>query len=583
MDLTARARHFVGRGRVMGRRCALLTGTWAMVGLAACGGQGGSVPDTTPPSNSALAAHRQFRAVAGISMGAYGAMNIGTKHADLFGTIAALGGPVDMRQLLRDMVNDNLEVKVQTSFPAAVGGDFTFDHQARYPGRDTRLSMVKDLVVAFGNPFLHHPDPSRQYLATDSEPARLLRDDVFGSFLLPASPRGFLDGGDANQDGVRQVTETAIDPADVLLLAGGSLARITSGATGVDVGGRPLADVNGDGIYDVGDGIVVNLSEPFSDANGNLVYEPELGETFTDVGLDGVAGTGDYGENNGRFDYDPDRASWLAEDPLTRMDARSAADIATQRIYMDVGTKDEFGFGQHYDNLLGTLQSKGLTVNTRDDFPANCAEIAKLPQQYLLIRYVGGHVGIPEADDSREKLLNGDICGTVVIWQRLLAMISYMDSSFPDGFDGPGDLTITDPDPRGDIIKAQISSPALRTGTGTAPEQPVLIYRPPAYFHSNRSFPIVYILGGYGQAPEDYQRLGDMLDPLILTKQMQNMFVAVLPGAGGRKASFYVNHRVPESQVPDLTDPTSGRYEDSIIQDLIPTIERTLLHGRVRQ
>ncbi|HEX7410396.1 MAG TPA: hypothetical protein VF515_22480, partial [Candidatus Binatia bacterium] len=281
--------------------------------------------------------------------------------------------------------------------------------------------------------------------------------------------------------------------------------------------------------------------------------------------------------------YDPDRANWLAEDPLTRLEGRSAADISTQRIYMDVGTEDQFGFGKHYDNFIAMLQSKGLTVNTRDDFPANCVDIAKLPQQYLLIRYVGGHTGIPEADDSRDKLLNGDICGTVVIWQRLLAMISYMDSSFPNGFDGPGDLSITDPDPRGDIMKTRITSPALRTGNGTAPDQPVLIYRPPAFFHTTRSFPIVYILGGYGQTPEDYERLIDMLDPLILTTQMQNMFVAVLPGAGGRKASFYVNHRVPESQVPDLINPTSGRYEDSIIQDLIPAIENTILQGRVRQ
>ena len=554
-----------------------------MAVFAACGGHGGSGPDTTPTPGGSLQAHREFRAVAGISMGAYGAMNIGTKHSDLFGTIAALGGPVDMRQLLRDMVNDNLEVQSQTIIPLNVGDDFTFDHQAPYPGRDTRLSMIKDLVIAFGNPFLHHPDPSQQYLAMDSEPARLLRDDVFGTSMLPANPRGFLDGGDANQDGVRQTTETPIDPVDVLLVAGGSLPRIASGATGVDVGGRMLADVNGDGIYDVGDGIVVNLSEPFTDTNGNLVFEPALGETFSDVGLDGVAGTSDYGETNGRFDYDPDRANWLAEDPLTRLEARSAADIGTQRIYMDVGTQDEFGFGKHYDNFIATLQSKGLTVNTRDDFPANCVDIAKLPQQYLLIRYVGGHVGIPEADDSQDKLLNGDICGTVVIWQRLLAMISYMDSSFPDGFDGPGDLSITDPDPRGDIMKTRITSPALRTGSGTAPEQPVLIYRPPAYFHTTRSFPIAYILGGYGQAPEDFERLSDMLDPLILTTQMQNMFVAVLPGAGGRKASFYVNHRAPESQVPDLINPTSGRYEDSIIQDLIPAIENTILKGRVRQ
>jgi enterochelin esterase-like enzyme len=132
-------------------------------------------------------------------------------------------------------------------------------------------------------------------------------------------------------------------------------------------------------------------------------------------------------------------------------------------------------------------------------------------------------------------------------------------------------------------MKTHITAPSLATSVGAAPDQPVLIYRPPAYFHTTRSFPIVYILGGYGQAPEDFAQLGALLDILILANQVQNMFVAVLPGAGGRKASFYVNHRIPESQVPDLINPTSGRYEDSIIQDLIPAIENTVLQGRVRQ
>jgi hypothetical protein len=34
--------------------------------------------------------------------------------------------------------------------------------------------------------------------------------------------------------------------------------------------------------------------------------------------------------------------------------------------------------------------------------------------------------------------------------------------------------------------------------------------------------------------------------------------------------------------VPGLTPVTSGRYEDSIIQDLIPFIEGNVLPGRVR-
>ena len=38
-----------------------------------------------------------------------------------------------------------------------------------------------------------------------------------------------------------------------------------------------------------------------------------------------------------------------------------------------------------------------------------------------------------------------------------------------------------------------------------------------------------------------------------------------------------------ESQVPDLINPTSERYEDSIVQDLIPAIEDTILQGHVWQ
>ena len=72
-------------------------------------------------------------------------------------------------------------------------------------------------------------------------------------------------------------------------------------------------------------------------------------------------------------------------------------------------------------------------------------------------------------------------------------------------------------------------------------------------------------------------------DILIVTGQLQNMSVVFLPGDGGVEGSFFVNHRVPEEQVPDVIGPTSGRYEDSILQDLIPAIERDVLRGRVRR
>ncbi|HYC21295.1 MAG TPA: alpha/beta hydrolase-fold protein [Candidatus Bathyarchaeia archaeon] len=536
-------------------------------------------------------ANPQFRAIAGVSMGAFGAMNLGTKHPDVFGVVGALGGPVDMKQLLRDSIYENLEVKPQTTIPRQVGEDFTYDHLPPYPSRDDRVSLSKDLMIAFGNPFLHHPDPTRQYLASDSEPARILKDDQFGDFTLPPSPRGFLDGGDTNSDGLRQTSEAATTPTDVLLLAGGSLARISPGAQGVVVGDRALADLNGDGVFDVGDGIVVNFSEPFTDNNQNGVFEPELGETFQDVGLDGVPGTGDFGEGNGKFDYDPDRQNWLDEDPLTRLSGEQVSDIERQRIYMDVGTEDQFNFAQHYANFVAMLQGKGIAVDVHDGFSGNCTSVPDPSAQFVLFRYPGGHTGIPDADSIVDDLANGDFCGSVPIWQRLLTLIGWLNQSFPGGNFGLGkafdfnfnDFDFSKLDVRGDIVDRDIPSPALATAGGAAPNQHVVVYRPPKFSNTSASFPIVYFLGGYGQSPDDYKRMRDFMDLLIAAKEVQNMYLAFLPGTGGVKGSFYVNHIVPEDQVPDVIGPTSGRYEDSLVQDLIPVVENDIADGRIRE
>ena len=43
-----------------------------------------------------------------------------------------------------------------------------------------------------------------------------------------------------------------------------------------------------------------------------------------------------------------------------------------------------------------------------------------------------------------------------------------------------------------------------------------------------------------------------------------------------------MNHAVSEAQVPGLAGVTSGRYEDSIVQDLMPAIEITVLDRSVR-
>ncbi len=557
-----------------------------LIALPVCssGGSGSGVPAAGCPDNeSSGTSTRDNRAIAGVSMGGYGALNLGTKRQDFFGVIGSMGGPVDLRQLLRDIRDDNLEVKPQVgAIPINLGDDFTFDLLPTYPDRETRIGFTKDLVLAFGNPTLHHPNPAAAYLASDSEPAAIMEDDEWGSFTTPADPRGFQDGGDDNENGVREVgAEDATDEyADALLLAGGTLFS-QFGIMGTDIGGRMLADVGPggpDGIYDLGDGIVVNLSEPFTDANGNGVFD--TGEPFDDFGLDGVAGTMDFGEGNGTFQEDPDvPANWIPEDPLTRIQAMSVDDVCSQRIYMDAGTTDQLNFLQHHRNVQAAIAAKGLPVaEFTDGSDDDCVSIPTINDQFSFLIYDGGHVGF-DTDDLLDDLQTGLVCGSsTVIWQRLLHLLIAMSAGFKNpvvGFQGGNP---------GDTITEMIPSPALNAGSGD-PIRDVVIYRPPAFFNTAERLPIVYFLGGHGQKPEDYERIDLLMDFLIVNRIVQNMFIAFLPGEGGTEGSFYVNHTVSESQVPDVPTPvtdTSGRYEDSIFADLIPEIEDVILAGRIR-
>src|SRR5690606_31400502 len=95
------------------RRAAAFLGAAALLLPCSCsdsdddapsGGGGGGPPPTRQAS-------RPFRAVAGISMGAFGALHLATARDDLFGAVAALGGPVDLERMLHHLVHDNLEVK----------------------------------------------------------------------------------------------------------------------------------------------------------------------------------------------------------------------------------------------------------------------------------------------------------------------------------------------------------------------------------------------------------------------------------------------------------------------------------------
>ena len=248
----------------------------AALSILACGVSSQAQPPDFPlQSNSSPAkvgkGSPQFRAITGVSMGGYGAMNTGLTHPDTFKTVACLGGPLDMAYLLKFIEVDLL-------------GDY--DNPNIYPNRDTALNLLKDLTISFGNPVYYNPQSTYFPPGITADNAR-----------TPTTLLNFFDGK-SNPDGsLPVITYTDPGPNDwvEVLLA---------------------VDLNGNGQRDPGEPIPMRFHEPFVDPTG--IYES--GDPFSDYGLDGVPGTGDYGEGNGKFDYNPNRSNFMANDPLTKAD-----------------------------------------------------------------------------------------------------------------------------------------------------------------------------------------------------------------------------------------------------------------------
>jgi hypothetical protein len=149
----------------------------------------------------------------------------------------------------------------------------------------------------------------------------------------------------------------------------GSLPSVTV----LDVSGTPIdyllaVDLNRNGVRDEGEPIIVQMHEPFQDLNGDGCWEP--GEPFDDVGLDGVAGTGDYGEGNGEFDYHPLVANWLANDPisLARTANLNLEPGYEQSYYLDALTEDPFDDLAQMSTMADVLSNRLQSAAQGTDF-----------------------------------------------------------------------------------------------------------------------------------------------------------------------------------------------------------------------
>ncbi len=436
----------------------------------------------------------QFRAIGGVSMGAYGAMNIGLGRPDLFNTIASLGGPLDMAHLLKFIEGDMLG---------------NYDNPTPYPSRSTLIHMLKDLTISFGNPVYYNPFSTYYPPGITAQNAR-----------IPTALYGFRD--ELNPDGsLPVITYEDPDPGDwvEVLLA---------------------LDANKNGKRDLGEPVLRQFHEPFTDQNGNGLYDP--GEPFSDTGLDGVPGTGDIGEGDGVFTDNPNHDHYFAEDPLSRAETLRLQDLEKLNLYIDAGTEDEFQFNIHAENFVDTLRDRGLSVRVENDFPVDFPRISHFDENRVYVRYPGGHVGVNEEDIgwSFEQAKRG-IEGAIVVANRFTTLFSFVSDRFTGGNFGTNPLELILYPSKMEV--AYFTSPSLnRTmAFGT--------YLPPGYSRGRTShYPVLYLLLGYNMSVQGITNstIKTVLDGLILTGEMQKMIIVIPDGLNykkqnGQKGHFFVN------------------------------------------
>lgn len=81
------------------------------------------------------------------------------------------------------------------------------------------------------------------------------------------------------------------------------------------------------------------------------------GEPYDDFGLDGVAGTQDFGEGNGVFDMTQGRRALWAHDPRTNLGQLTPAQVARLRLLLDGGVRDLFNFGLTAQQVYGRFKA----------------------------------------------------------------------------------------------------------------------------------------------------------------------------------------------------------------------------------
>lgn len=121
----------------------------------------------------------------------------------------------------------------------------------------------------------------------------------------------------------------------------------------------------------------------------------------------------------------------------------------------------------------------------------------------------------------------------------------------------------------GKIITDQIISNALKDNKlGDTNTRDMIIYLPPSYESSNKYYPIIYLLHGFGGNERFYvdnateEIMIFLIDALILSKTLKEMIIVMPDGHNKYGGSFYLNSEL------------IGNYEDYTVKEVMSYIDK---------
>lgn len=291
-----------------------------------------------------------------------------------------------------------------------------------------------------------------------------------------------------------------------------------AGVTGCATAG--VADPNGDNFH--------FDDNPLGTEN-NRLWDP--GEPYEDTGLDGVAGTGDFGEGNGRYDLGPNFQRFLDHDFRQRYLAMTEAQRRSIDFYADGGVHDIFNFGLSADHVHSAMRA----LSPNDSFRYHSFfDLPKLPgtatgKSYSpddidferMGRNVFVRYGNPDATPAQRWAGDGGHVGTPAeLIGRFLTFIRWMGARW--------DVVLGEPDMTVELARRGVEtyfSEVLGANRSFG------LALPPGYDEfPERRYPVLFIGHGYGMSIHDMVDMSLLFNELMSTGRLREMIIVYPSG-----------------------------------------------------